>query len=103
MADARELTAEERDRLQPLIEETEIPIRVTATEMTVSDEEIIPLAAKAVGHWPFEREIVLSELCFEEYSDEQLIGLLAHEIGHHDGRHILVKRVCKLCPCCRAH
>lgn len=96
MMETRPLTPSERDRLQPLLDRTEIPIRVTAADMTVTDDEIIPLAAKAVGHWPQDRSIIIWDGCFEQYTDRQLTGLLAHELGHHDGHHILLKRIVKL-------
>lgn len=97
--ETRALTAEERDRLQPLIEECEIPVRVSLEEMTLDGEGMIPLAGQAVGHWPFERRVILREECFETYSDLQLTGLLAHELGHHDGRHVLLARAGKFAIC----
>jgi hypothetical protein len=90
--ETRPLTDEERDRLQPLLDDTEIPVRVTAEEMALDDEDLIAVAGKAVGLWPFEREIILRDQCFD-YSDEELLGLLAHEIGHHRGHHGLLSRV----------
>lgn len=91
-AQPRGLTDDERERLQPVLDDTEIPVRVTAEAMTLDDEALIAVAAKAVGWWPFERAIILREQCFD-YSDEQLLGLLAHEIGHHRGHHGLWSRL----------
>lgn len=87
----RSLTRNERKRLRPLSEETEIPIRVTSTPKTAPDsDETVPLKSEAVGWRPGVRCVRLSEQCFEQYSDTELVGLLAHELGHHDGNHRLV-------------
>jgi Zn-dependent protease with chaperone function len=92
--DCRPLTDAERERLVPLIEETDIPIEVTSTPTTFmeTDERTIPLAGEASGYWPRERRVVLGEQCFEEFTDEELVGLLAHELGHQEGYHGLVLR-----------
>jgi hypothetical protein len=77
----RGLTERERERLAPLVEKTDIPIEVTATPTTFdsNDELTVPLAGEAVGYWPCERRVVLREQCFTEYTDKELVGLLAHE------------------------
>lgn len=91
----RALTAGERDRLAPLLDETEIPVRVSTEPLTFSEVEIL-IGGQARGCWPRERSIVLSTEQFERADDEQLLGLFAHEVGHHAGYHGLVQGVCKV-------
>jgi Zn-dependent protease with chaperone function len=88
----RPLTDAERARLSPLVEETEIPVCVTA-EPTVffeTEEWVRTLSGEAVGWRSSTRRVVLSERCFECEEDAPLVGLLAHELGHHDGNHLLL-------------
>lgn len=92
----RYLTLDECERLSPLIEETELPVRVTSSATTLGEDEIA-LMGETVEWRPRARRVLLSEQCFERYSDEELLGLLAHELGHHDGYHGLVKRVGLAC------
>lgn len=96
MISERYLTLEECERLSPLIEKTELPVRVTPPTTTLGEDEIA-LIGGADGWRPRARRVLLSAQCFERYSDEELLGLLAHELGHHDGYHRLVKRVVLAC------
>lgn len=97
--DRRQLTDEERARLSPLVEETEIPVRVTA-EPTVffeTEDWTRTLSGEAVGWRSSTQRVVLAERCFECEEDAQLVGLLAHELGHHDGNHLLFSKCFKWC------
>lgn len=91
----RALTLDEHDRLAPLLAETEMPVRVATTSLTVAGRAG-PMAGEAVGRWPNERWVLLGEDCFEQFDDEQVLGLLAHEVGHHDGYHGVLQGVVRL-------
>jgi Zn-dependent protease with chaperone function len=96
-SDERELTDEERARLPELVDETAFPVYVTS-EPTVDPLSERSLAGEARGWWPYSaRRVVLSEVCFTEpgYTDELLAGLLAHEVGHHQGHHGLLAKCLK--------
>jgi Zn-dependent protease with chaperone function len=99
-SDCRPLTDDERARLEPLIEETEIPVCVTA-EPTVwfeTDEDTRSFAGEAIGWWPVRsREVVIDERCFDRLTDEEFLGLVAHELGHHAGYHGLIGKLYKVC------
>lgn len=90
---SRRLTAAERACLTPVLEETEITIRVVEEIEAVDD--VLWLSGEAVGWLPGRRRIELSERSIEHLSDEQLLGLAAHELGHHRGRHVLVSKLLK--------
>jgi Zn-dependent protease with chaperone function len=95
--ETRALTDDERDRLQPLLDRTDIPVRVTAEPLIFfeDDDGTETFAAHAAGLRPRNRRVVFQETCFEDYSDEQLLGVFAHELGHHDGRHGLISACAK--------
>lgn len=93
MTESRSLTDEERDRLRPELEQTEIPMRVTDSIEPI--EDVIELHGEATGWRSGDRRIVLSSRTFDRLENEQLRALLAHEIGHHRGRHPLLYRVFK--------
>lgn len=90
---SRPLTAGERARLAPVLDRTEIPVRVSASIEPL--EDVIELHGEATGWRSGDREIVLSSRAFSRLDDEQLRALLSHEIGHHRGRHPLLSLVFK--------
>lgn len=83
------LTEEERERLAPVLSETELPVYVTTAYLLV-DESYISQAGWADGWWPRSRRVLLLAESFEAASDEQLRGLLARSIGQHEGYHNLL-------------
>lgn len=89
----RSLTDSERDRLGPLIDETEIPIRV-ADEIEAI-EDVLWLSGEATGWRPGRRRVELSERSIEHLNDDALLGLVAHEIGHHRGYHVILAKLIK--------
>lgn len=94
MTGARPLTADERERLAPVLSQTEIPVRVSEVPIEPI-EDVISLHGEATGWRSGDRRIVLSSQAFDRLDDEQLRALLAHEIGHHRGRHPLLHRAFK--------
>lgn len=90
MAERRPLTPAERDRLAPVLEMTDIPVRVA--EEIEAAEGLLRLNGEATGWRAGQRRITLSSSAVEHLDDEQLRGLLAHEVGHQRGQHLLIWR-----------
>ncbi|WP_248911074.1 M48 family metalloprotease [Halocatena marina] len=88
----RPITTAERERLAPVLDETEIPVCVDP-ELEMIDG--FALGGQAVGWLPGRRRVVLREEVFESYDNEQLRGLVAHELGHHLGPHTFVSYFAK--------
>lgn len=93
MVDPRSLTDDERDRLEPALSKTEIPVVVSAA---MGSSVVLRLNGKATGWWRDTRRIVLAEQVFDQFDEEQLHALVAHQVGHHRGRHPLLLGVGKL-------
>lgn len=93
MVDPRPLTDDERDRLEPILSKTNIPVQVSAA---MGSSEGIRLHGNATGWWRDTRRIVLAEQGFDRFDDEQLHALVAHQVGPHRDRHPLLLGVCKL-------
>ncbi|UPM44040.1 M48 family metalloprotease [Halocatena salina] len=93
MVDPRTLTDDERDRLEPVLSKTNIPVRVSAE---MGSSEVLRLNGKAIGWWRDTRRAVLADRSFDRFDDEQLHALVAHQIGHHRGRHPLLLGMYKL-------
>lgn len=85
MTESRPLTSTERERLTPVLSQTDIPVCVT--DVIESMDDVITLHGEASGWRSSERQIMLSSGAFEQLEDDQLRALLAHEIGHHRGNH----------------
>lgn len=90
MIDPRPLTDDELDRLEAVLSKTDIPVVVSAT-MELSDDR--RLGGTATGWWRDTRRIVLAEQAFDRLDDEQLHALVVHQVGHHRGRHPLLRGV----------
>jgi Zn-dependent protease with chaperone function len=98
--DLQEVTDIDCAELASLIEETAIPIRSTSdpTVWFETDEATRSLDGEAVGWWPVRsRQVVLAERCFDRLTDEELLGVVAHELGHHAGYHGLLGKIFKAC------
>jgi Zn-dependent protease with chaperone function len=82
----RSLTQTERERLQPVLEKTTIPVCVSIEPLTMISEKVT-LRGQAVGGFLTDRQILLHEDVFDRLDDAGVQALLAHEIGHHRGYH----------------
>lgn len=91
----RSLTEAERTRIFSGESELEPPAMPIYVDPDLEAVEDYPLGGEAVGWLPGSRRIVLRGDVFENYSDPQLHGLLAHEIGHHRGSHVLMSKIWK--------
>jgi membrane protease YdiL (CAAX protease family) len=87
----RELTDEEQHRLSPLLDKTDIPVKVKPSSALQSDN-IIPPGGVA-GWWPSTRRIVIYKNCFDRDGNEAALGSLARGMGQYAGRHHLIRWV----------
>lgn len=90
----RRLTDSEYDRifLESELEQPEMPIYVDPGLEAVDD---FALAGEAEGWRRGTRRIVLREDVIDRLDDDQLRGLVGHEIGHHQGSHVLMGKICR--------
>lgn len=88
----RPLTESEHDRifLESNLEEPSIPIFVDPDLEAIEDFE---LAGEAEGWRRGNRQIVLRESAIDRLDDQQLRGLVAHEISHHRLSHVLKSKI----------
>jgi membrane protease YdiL (CAAX protease family) len=83
----RALTDEERHRLSPLIDKTDIPVKVKSTLALTTDDNT--LSGGLAGWCPSTQRIVLDETYFDRDDNEAALGVLAHGIGQYTVRHHL--------------